>query len=64
MLGKFADVIALLKHLGVNQNLLRDSGARAREAFLRSYDLPIGVAGICATLGVPLNQRSSVFIRG
>jgi hypothetical protein len=36
LLGKFADVIALLKHLGVNQNLLRDSGARARESFLRN----------------------------
>jgi hypothetical protein len=50
--------------LAVNQSLVRDSGARAREAFLRNYDLPIGVASICATLGVPLNQGSSVFIHG
>jgi hypothetical protein len=62
--GDTATLIALLKHLAVNQNMVRDSGARAREALLRNYDLPIGVASICNTLGVPVNQFSSVFIRG
>jgi len=62
--GDTATLVALLQHLAVNQNLVRDAGARAHEAFLRNYDLPVGVASICATLGVPLNQRSSVFIRG
>jgi glycosyltransferase involved in cell wall biosynthesis len=57
--GDTATLIALLEHLAVNQNLVRDSGARAREAFLRNYDLPVGVAGLCKILGVSAQCISS-----
>jgi len=54
--GDTATLIALLEHLAVNQNLVRDSGGRAREAFLHNYDLPIAVANICSILGVPVTE--------
>jgi glycosyltransferase involved in cell wall biosynthesis len=50
--GDAAALIVLLEHLAGNPGLIRDAGARGREAFLKHYDLPIGVARICSVLGV------------
>ena len=54
--GDAATLIALLEHLAANGGLIREAGARGREAFLQHYDLPIGVARICTILGVPVAQ--------
>lgn len=57
--GDTATLIALLQHLAVNQNLVRDAGARARESFLRNYDLPKGVANISNIMGLSAYPCSS-----
>ena len=54
--GDTATLIALLDHLAASPNLIRDAGAKARDAFLQHYDLPIGVARICSILGVSKSQ--------
>jgi colanic acid biosynthesis glycosyl transferase WcaI len=45
-------LITLLELLASNPALVREAGARGRNAFLQHYDLPIGVARICSILGV------------
>jgi glycosyltransferase involved in cell wall biosynthesis len=45
-------LITLLELLASNPGLVREAGARGRNAFLQHYDLPIGVARICSILGV------------
>jgi glycosyltransferase involved in cell wall biosynthesis len=50
--GDTAGLMALLELLAVNPGLIREAGALGRQAFLRHYDLPIGVARICSILGV------------
>ncbi|MBZ5618120.1 MAG: glycosyltransferase family 4 protein [Acidobacteriia bacterium] len=54
--GDTANLILLLEHLAGNPGLIREAGARGREAFLQHYDLPIGVARICSILGVSQPQ--------
>jgi glycosyltransferase involved in cell wall biosynthesis len=49
--GDTRAVIELLECLAVNTALIHEAGARGREAFLKHYDLPIGVARICSMLG-------------
>ena len=41
----------LLKLLESDSELLRDAGQRGRQAFLKFYDKPLGVARICAIVG-------------
>ncbi len=45
-------LVALLHFLRSNPELVRLAGANGREAFLRFYDLPLGVARICAIVGL------------
>jgi len=60
--GDTAGLIALLESLAANPALIRQAGARGREAQLQYYDLPIGVARICSIMGVtqskPMSERS------
>jgi glycosyltransferase involved in cell wall biosynthesis len=51
--GDTRGLIELLEFLTVNLGAIHDAGARARDAFLQHYDLPIGVARIRSILGVP-----------
>lgn len=51
--GDAPTLAALLQHLAATPHVIQDAGARAHEAFLQHYDLPVGVARICAILGVP-----------
>jgi colanic acid biosynthesis glycosyl transferase WcaI len=48
--------IELLEHLAANPALIHEAGARGRQAFLKHYDLPIGVARICSLLGASQSE--------
>lgn len=48
--GDSDGLVALLELLAKSPNLIRVAGIRAREAFLREYDLPIGTANILQIL--------------
>jgi len=50
--GDVPALIALFEHLSENRSLIRETRARARQAFDQNYDLPIGVARIAAILGI------------
>ena len=49
--GDTRAAIALLESLAATPALIHNAGARGREAFLKHYDLPLGVARICSLLG-------------
>jgi colanic acid biosynthesis glycosyl transferase WcaI len=48
--GDTRAAIELLENLAANPALIHEAGARGRQAFLKHYDLPIGVARICSLL--------------
>ncbi len=50
--GDAGALVSLLELLAADPALLREAGARARQAFLEHYDLPAGVARICSILGL------------
>jgi glycosyltransferase involved in cell wall biosynthesis len=50
--GDAAGLIQLLQQLDQNRDLLRDAGLRARDAFEKQYDKPIGVARVLSILGL------------
>jgi glycosyltransferase involved in cell wall biosynthesis len=56
--GDVAGLVQLLRHLEQNRHLLRFAGLRARNAFEKQYDKPIGVARILSILG--LSDTSAV----
>ena len=56
--GDAAGLVQLLRHLEQNRHLLRFAGLRARNAFEKQYDKPIGVARILSILG--LSETSAV----
>jgi colanic acid biosynthesis glycosyl transferase WcaI len=49
--GDTVGLVALLERLAADPGLVSRAGERGRIAFLRHYDLPIGVARVCAILG-------------
>jgi glycosyltransferase involved in cell wall biosynthesis len=49
--GDTASLVALLERLAADPGLVSLAGACGRIAFLRHYDLPIGVARVCSILG-------------
>jgi glycosyltransferase involved in cell wall biosynthesis len=55
--GDAAGLVRLLERLDQDRGLVREAGARARRAFERYYDKPIGVARILSILGVPETPR-------
>jgi colanic acid biosynthesis glycosyl transferase WcaI len=50
--GDSAGLVNLLEHLAVHPEEISEAGSRGRTAFLEHYDLPLGVARICALLQV------------
>jgi glycosyltransferase involved in cell wall biosynthesis len=55
--GDVAGMVRLLKRLEQDRALVREAGARARRAFEKYYDRPIGVAKILAILGLSETSR-------
>jgi hypothetical protein len=45
-------LVQLLERLDQDRDLLREAGGRARRAFEKYYDKPIGVASILSILGI------------
>src|ERR1019366_1497803 len=50
--GDAGGLVRLLERLEQDRSLVQEAGARARSAFEKHYDKPIGVARILAILGV------------
>lgn len=48
----------LLASLADNRDEVRETGRRARQAFLENYDRPIGVERICRLMGMPASVES------
>ena len=59
--GDSDSLLSLLHLLAADPALIRQAADRAHQAFLTHYDLPKGVAGICAILGLPTKAPVSVF---
>jgi len=57
--GDAAGLVQLLERLEQDRGLVREAGARARRAFEKYYDKPIGVARILLILGVSETPRST-----
>jgi colanic acid biosynthesis glycosyl transferase WcaI len=57
--GDAEGMVRLLKRLEQDRGLVRESGARARRAFEKYYDRPIGVARILSILGLLEPSRST-----
>ena len=55
--GNAASLVRLLERLQQDRGLVREAGARARLAFEKYYDKPIGVARILSILGVSDTPR-------
>jgi glycosyltransferase involved in cell wall biosynthesis len=51
--GDTASLLALLQTLSENRTVIEQAGYRARQAFLRHYDLRHGVSRICELIGIP-----------
>lgn len=54
-----ASLISLLAYLEEHRAQVEIAGARARQAFLAEYDLPIGVERICSLIGAPSSTNDS-----
>jgi glycosyltransferase involved in cell wall biosynthesis len=57
--GDVAGMVRLLKRLEQDRALVREAGARARRAFEKYYDRPIGVARILTILGLSETSRTT-----
>ena len=57
--GDVNALVRLLQHLAEHPQEVRAAGDRARQALLQEYDLPIGVARICAIVGASQVRRRS-----
>jgi colanic acid biosynthesis glycosyl transferase WcaI len=55
--GDTAGLVCLLQRLQLDRRLVLEAGARARRAFEKYYDKPIGVARILSILGVSESPR-------
>ncbi|MGH9547249.1 MAG: glycosyltransferase family 4 protein [Terriglobales bacterium] len=60
--GDAAGMVRLLRRLDEDRNLVREAGARARRAFEKFYDRPIGVARILSILGVSETPKASAAV--
>jgi colanic acid biosynthesis glycosyl transferase WcaI len=56
--GDVTALIELLERLSEDRDLIRETGARSRQAFEQNYDRPIGVARIAAILGLKTTDRA------
>jgi glycosyltransferase involved in cell wall biosynthesis len=55
--GDAAGIVQLLKRLEQDRTLVQEAGARARRAFEKLYDSPIGVARVLSILGLSETSR-------
>jgi glycosyltransferase involved in cell wall biosynthesis len=55
--GDSATLVALLERLAADPGLVSRAGASGRAAFLRHYNLPIGVARVASILGALQSER-------
>jgi colanic acid biosynthesis glycosyl transferase WcaI len=62
--GDTVALVALLERLAAEPNLVSRAGERGRAAFLRHYDLPIGVARVCSILGALREQPVELSLVG
>lgn len=51
--GDVESLHSLLEYLEANRSQVMEAGERAREALLNHYDLPLGVARVCALISEP-----------
>lgn len=58
--GDAAGLVRLLRQVEQNRDLLRNAGGRARRAFEKHYDKPIGVARVLSIMGVSENSVLAV----
>ncbi len=55
--GDTETLVALLRTLAENRDLVHAAGVRARTALLQHFDLPLGVSRVCASIGAfPLHH--------
>jgi colanic acid biosynthesis glycosyl transferase WcaI len=54
--GDVEGLVGLLQRLADEPELVWSAGGRAREVFLRHYDLPQGVGRVCEALGCPIEE--------
>ncbi|MBV9225855.1 MAG: glycosyltransferase family 4 protein [Acidobacteriaceae bacterium] len=57
--GDASSLLDLLRALSENRTVVEQAGSRARQAFLRFYDLPHGVSRICALIGLSSPAEAS-----
>ncbi len=57
--GDVAALTALLVLLANNREQVRQAGARARETFVKHYDIHVGVARICTAIGAAALEEHS-----
>jgi colanic acid biosynthesis glycosyl transferase WcaI len=57
--GDVSSVVRLLERLEQDRSLVREAGARARRAFEKHYDRPIGVARILSILGISETPKAT-----
>jgi hypothetical protein len=50
--GDASGLVALLRELRGRRDLVVEAGERARQAFLRHYDKPVGVQRLCDVIGL------------
>jgi glycosyltransferase involved in cell wall biosynthesis len=62
--GDIVALIALLERLALDPDLVSRAGERGRAAFLRHYDLPLGVARVCSILGALRRQPVELSLVG
>jgi len=55
--GDSAGLIRLLRSLTEDRAAVEAAGLRARQAFLKNYDLPLGVARICELVGAAKTEQ-------
>lgn len=55
--GDVDSLVTLLRRLALDPAMVREAGNCARQALLQEYDLPIGVARICAIVGASQIRR-------
>jgi glycosyltransferase involved in cell wall biosynthesis len=55
-IGDVDGLVNLLQLLESDDELLRDAGQRGRQAFLKHFDKPLGVARVCSILGAAATE--------
>ena len=57
--GDSARLVSLLRSLASNRSHVEEAGRRARQTFIESYDLPLGVDRICRLVGADFTRETA-----